>query len=146
MAGTNAAAAKKALIDLLAALPALDGVQVAYSWPGRSVERECIYAGRVTGPVQLAAMGGTRVSRQEDLVLNLHIVVDKVGQEDLEASDVRACALGAIVEELVAGNPTLGVSGLKVASIVGVDLDGGTDDETAEAVLTYQVGLKSHLS
>lgn len=146
MSGTNAAAAKAALIALLDALPALDGVQVAYSYPGRNVERECIYGGKVAGSVQLAAMAGTRVSREEDLVLNLHIEVDKQGEATTEDSDERACALGVVVEELVAGNPTLGVTGLKVASVVGVELDGGVDDECATSVLTYQIGLKSYLT
>lgn len=148
MAGTIGPAAKAHIIGALAALPALDGVQVAYSFPGRNPQREIVYGGKLAGPVTPAAMrAGQRVTRREDLALSLHIYVIRPGLDSTEETDTRAAAIGQAVEEYLAGDPTLGgaVDGLKLAVITNVDLDSGLDDESAITELTYQITLVSHV-
>ncbi len=152
MAGTNAAAAKKALIDALDALTGTGGsladVQVAYSFPGRTLQREVIYGGVAAGPLELSAMRGSgRVKRIERPLLELHILVTDPGHDTTEVTDARAAEIGAVIEELLAADPTIGgVAGLKAAVAVGLELDGGVDDDGAESVLTYRIELLSYLT
>lgn len=152
MAGTNVAAAKSALVDALVALTgtglALDGVQVAYSFPGRTLQREVIYGGAAIGPVELSAMRGAagRVKRVERPTLELHVLVTDPGHDTTRETDARASEIGAVVEELIAGDPTIGgLAGLKSAVVVGMELDGGADDDGAESILTYRIELFSYL-
>lgn len=148
MAGTNIAAAKSALIAALKTLPALEGVQVAYSYPGRTVERECIYWGeRAAGPASVQAMAGSgRIKREEQPTTSLHIAVTQPGNADTEATDARAAQLGAAVENWLAANKTLGVDGLTLAAVDSIELDGGVDDESALSILTYQITFRSYLT
>ncbi|HEV2778547.1 MAG TPA: hypothetical protein VGX25_04030 [Actinophytocola sp.] len=148
MAGTNAVAAKKALIDGLAAAPDLvnAGVQVAYSYPGHDAERELIHGGRVEGTHDYPVSGsGPRFKRDEQLTIKLHIVVTKPGATvyDVEA---RCAEIGTVVEELIAGDPDLvNVPRLQWTGISAVDLDSSEEDEHAIGVLTYDVFAKSRL-
>lgn len=147
MSGTVGPAAKREIIARLAALPALSGVQVTYSI-SRDLERESIYLGKVGGPVTPAAMrAGSRLTRREDLILQLVVWVRTPGEPDVEAAEDRAVEIGRSVEEMFAGDPTLSdaVDGLKFAFISNVDLDAGLDDDGAAAELIYQVTLTSHV-
>lgn len=144
-----AASAKAKLVgtsNVLAAL--LPGVIVKYSAPVKDIPRELVYGGEVTGPVELAAMaGGARVKRSEELILQLHVRVYKLGKETTEASDARAVAIGDVIANYIAANWTLGdVPDLKKAVVSGVDLSGWTDDAGAGSVLTLAVSLSSYLT
>jgi len=151
MAGTNAAAAKKALLDAIAASADTDltGVIVSYSFSGKRLDeaREYIYGGKVDGSANhMAFQGSGRVPRREDLTLDLHVRVDKPGQETTETAELRAVAIGAAVENLIAADPDLsGVTGLDVVKMTGLVLDSVVDDQGAIAILTYQVALESSL-
>lgn len=146
MAGTNAYAAKRALFDALAASDALAGVQVAYSWPGANAEREIVYGGRVTwATVPLAMRGGGRMPRREDMIVALHVAVQRPGA-DADVVEARAVEIGTVVEELLAADTTLsGTSGLKLAGISGGELDSADEDESSMAVLSYRVSFLSTL-
>lgn len=150
MAGTVAVATKRKLIEMLRADPDLVGrkLQIEYSYPGRTVERLVIYGGQIAGDVALSAMrAGGRIAREENLVLDLHIEAVMPGEADTAAGDDEVAAVGLVVEHLVAGNPTLDgtVAGLILIKVVGVDLDGEVEDESAISVLTYKLGIKSHI-
>lgn len=150
MSGTVAAAAKARLVgtgNVLSGLSGMEGVDVAYDMPP-TVPREVVYGGKVDGPVQLVGMrGGTRVKREENLTLHLHIRVYKLGEKTTETAEARAAALSTIVEDYIAANYTLGdLTDLKLASVTGVDLDGFLDDEGATALMTITVALKSYLA
>lgn len=147
MPGTNAVAAKKALIDALDAAPALADVQVAYAYPGHDPERELIHGGRVEGDHTYPVSGsGPRFKRDEDLTIKLHIVVSKPGATPYDV-EVRCQEIGVVVEELIAGDPDLtGVTGLLWTGITAVDLDSDSDDDGAIGVLTYDVGARSRLT
>ncbi len=151
MSGTVAAAAKAALVganSLLSGLSGLDGVVIGYDMP-RSLPRETIYGGKVSGSVELAAMRGSngRIRRSEELALNLHIRVHDKGQRTTEAVEARAVQLSMIVEEWIAANPTLGdLPDLKLAKVQGVELEAGIEDDSATADLTLTIGLMSFLT
>lgn len=146
MAGTNAVAAKQALVAKLAALPGLSGVQVAYSWPGSRAERECVHGGKVTFDQNPAAYrGGGRQPRNEDVTVLIHVVVHKPGAT-VEDTDTRAVEIGTVIEDAVAADPTLsGATNLKIARIDGGELDHEFDDDSAASVLDYRFILRSRL-
>lgn len=149
MAGTNAAAAKAALIAKIGTLAGLGDFQVAYSYPGRTTDRDLVYGGRITGPIALSTMRGSgRLKRIEDPVLNLHIEVARPGEHTTAVTEARACAIGAGIENYLATNPALedAVSGLLLVAPQGFDMESFTDDEFSYTVLTYQILLKSHLT
>ena len=150
MSGTVAAAAKAKLVgtnNVLSGLSGLDGVVIGYCMP-RDLPRECIYGGKVSGPVELAAFrGGGRVRRKEDLTLLLHIRVHDKGQPTPETVEARAAEISTFVEEWIAANPTLGnLPDLKLAAVQAVELDSGLDDDSATAELTLTIGLMSFLT
>lgn len=150
MSGTVAAAAKARLVgtsNVLSGLSGLETVTVAYDMP-RDPPREVIYGGKVEGPVQLVGMrGGSRVKREENLTLQLHIRVYKPGERTTETAETRVAALSTIVEDYIAANYTLGdLADLKLASVASVDLDGFLEDDGATALMTITVALKSFLA
>ena len=144
---SNAYAATKALIDLLTT--AVSPVQCTFGWPGRNVQRECVYSGKVAGPhTDLAFRAGGRRPRLEDLTLDLHVQVHTPGATTADVA-ARALVIGAIVENTIADNITLGgtVPGLLAATVVGFEQDSGAmDDDAAMSLITYQVALKSQLT
>jgi hypothetical protein len=139
MAGTNAVAAKKAIIALLRAAPKLAGVQVAYSWPTRDAEREVISGGKFEFTQQREGYGS---AREENLTLDLFIVVRTPGGT-VEDAETRAVELGSIVEDVVRANPHL--AGVKVAGVAGGDSNSGVDDDSAVCELAYHIACVSTL-
>jgi hypothetical protein len=149
MAGTNAAAAKAALITKIRALSGLGDLQVSYSYPGRTTDRDLVYASRISGTVALSTMRGSgRIKRIEDPVLQLHIEVVRPGEDTTETTEARACAIGAGIENYLAANPTLedAVTGLLLVAVQGFDIESYVDDESSITTMTYQILLKSHLT
>lgn len=147
MASTNAPALKAALVTVLQA--ALGTVRVDYTYNGRLAEREYVYLGAASGPHQpMAFRNGARLVRQEDLTLTLHIEV-RIPGGDPATTDARAVAIGQLVEETVANDPSLGgtVTGLLAAFVTHMDLTSGfVDDAVAASVLTYQISAQSKLA
>src|SRR5438445_11930788 len=109
MAGTNVVATKKALIAKLAAVPSLVGVQVDYAYNGRSVgaAREYLFGGSARSEHSLASFktATTRMTRDEQVTLQVHIMVRDITR-DAVAADGCAQAIGAVLEELLASDPT----------------------------------------
>jgi hypothetical protein len=144
MAGTNAQPAKKALFELLTA--ELGGIRVDYAYDGKRAEREYVYLGRVVGTQRLETFKGglgNRPTRDEDLLLNLHIRVTGPGQQVAD-TDARATEIGTVIEELLAGEQ-LQTPGLLYAGIAELELDPGNSDEAATSTLLYRVALESTL-
>lgn len=155
MAGTNAVKFKRALIvglgTRMAGIPSVAAVQVAYKYPGRTVEREVVHGGRVEGDQRFPVMNGgaVRIKRHEVLTVKLHIVVHAPGDEAEEA-EVRAVEIGTVVEELLAADPIFALTDLGgqmiQAAITALDLDSDEDDDAAIAVLTYDIECESRLN
>lgn len=151
MSGTVAAAAKARLVgvdNILTGLPGLAGVIVAYGMP-RDVGRELIYGGKVSGPVELAAMRGSngRIRREEDLAFHLFIRVYEKGQQTAETAEARVTALSEVVEDWIAANPNLaGLPNLILAKVQNVELDSWLEDDGATAEMTLIIGFMSFLT
>lgn len=154
MPGTNIVAAKKALIERLAALlavvPGMEEVQVAYTWPGRDPERECVYGGPGNGdqrPVTFQPTGG-RIQRDEQVTVTIHIEVCRP-DGDAVAGDQRAAELGTVLEEDLAANPTMAgaVSRLLHIFVASVDLlEPSVDDDGVTCGIDYDIGFRSYLN
>ena len=148
MAGTNAAAAKLALIGLLQASPPANTI-VDYAYSGKSdgQSRQYIWGGKCTFQHDYAALTAGRKPREEVLVVELHLSVYKPGGT-FQDTDASAVALGLVVENLFANDPQLGgaITGLRYAGIQGGEMDNSMDDEGVETHMTYHVMFKSRLS
>ncbi len=141
MTGTSVIEVKRALVAGIAA--ALPDVKVAYSWPGRTADRECIYMGdaEFTQKPLTFRRRGQPLTRDELVTVDVVVIVVLPGgtQEDVEA---RAVELGEQLEDLLAVDPHL--VGL-AALVTGGDLISGFNDDEVSAILTYQVQVRSKL-
>lgn len=149
MAGTNAVAFKRALIDKVAAFPALETVQVCYSWPGRDFERECIHGGRVEGVQKYATFAGgrARLPRDEEFVVHLFVAVRIPGAEDGYEVEARLGELGQALEDGIAAAPQFDtVTGLLYVEITGLDMDSYPDNEAWAGILDYSMTVHSRLN
>jgi hypothetical protein len=151
VSGSVAAAAKAKLVgtgNVLSGLTGLELFTVAYTPPTRDIPRLLIYGGKVSGPVQLAAMmGGTRIKRTEELNLTLHIRVFEPGHATSEATDIVAAAASTVIENYIAANPTLGgVASLQIAKVESYELEGWSVDEGSCSVVDLGINLLSYLT
>ena len=146
MAVAGPATLKRALIDALAASGEFAAVQVAYSWPGRHAERECIYAGPATFEQRYAAMTSQRKPRDRTVVVSLHVEVMAPGAT-VEETDARVEELGEAVDSILAGNVTLSdtVPGLRYGGVVGCELDYAIDDDGAMSAAIYQISFSARI-
>lgn len=148
MAGTNIFAIKRYLFGWLATAPALaeGGIQVAYAWPGSSLDRECVYGGKASAEHQYAALTSARKPRDERALIYVHIEVVRPGVT-VEETDARAGEIGEVLETMLADNPTLGgvIPGLRYGGISMVETDYSMNDEAVESNLIYQIAFSSRL-
>jgi hypothetical protein len=149
MAGSNAVAAKAAILaGLQAAMAAGDGlseVQVAYLWPGRTLEREGVYGGKIHMDHEyLAFRPGVRMPRKETATIAWVVEVRHLAADEPADADERALVLGAVLENLIAADPTLG-GVVKNAAITSIDLDNVIDDDALTSIVTYEVTVLSQL-
>jgi hypothetical protein len=147
VSGTTAVAVKKALIEALKTAPALAGVQVAYSYPGRTAQREIVYGGKVTfDQAHAGARAGSRPARDETGTVTLIVEVAQAGNEDAYASDLRAQVIGTAIEEYVEGNLNLGgLAGLLFCGMTGGELESATNDDDWTSYLVYRVAFRSRI-
>lgn len=97
--------AKAGLLALLRARPALQGVQVEWSHPGKGIELETVYLGNVENHQQRAAALGNR-ERRETYDLELIVTVESRGNEP-EATERRCWALLNEVAAVLRDDPEL---------------------------------------
>lgn len=116
MAGTNAVLVKSALLGLFRV--AIAPVRIDDAYNGRLSEREYVYFGHITIEQEpMTFRAGVPQPRQEELTMPLHVEVSMPNATTLEA-DARATAIGKLIEEALAADPTqaaLGVTGLMAA-------------------------------
>lgn len=144
MDGTPALDAKRAVIGRLAEAPAMAGVQVAYAFPGKSVERECVYGGGVRWTRQSAGDDGHRELWLQASTVGLYVRVFEPGAS-VEETDARAEELGLVLEELLETDRQL-AGGLTVAGITGGTADYGVDDDGPVSILHYQVRVDCYVN
>lgn len=147
MAGTNAAAFKLALVAALQAAPGLVGVQVVYSQASqRTVNREWVSLGEVKFVhSRTGTHGATRRTRTEVLAVEVLVQVRQMGTTPQDA-DQRAVAIGTVLEELLADDPTVGGAVPKglYAVVAGGDLATVADDDGVYSQLTYNLQFTSY--
>jgi len=139
---TMAYAAKRALRDALTALAApagaLDGWQVAYSYPARDITRKVIYFGGTRGVTSdLAAELGTAVS--EAVTVGVYArVIRPDADADVEAAEADLEAVADTIATAMAVNPDMagGMTWMGIQSTTG---DYANSPDGPEAVLSLQV-------
>lgn len=140
---------KRQLEQLLAARPGLAGVQVMYRWAGDSKDQEAIWFGNTSGSNTYPVMRAGRKPRDEQYVVNLHLEVQCPDSAD-ETSEARALELLAELEDLVADDPALGLSGTfptLVAELASWSVTNGLLDPAGWGThITAQIEVKSRLT
>lgn len=134
--------AKKALLAVIAAAVKAageTGVQVAYAWPGRHAERECVHGGRADWDETSRGLG--RGDQQVTLNIEVHTVIAQPNAS-IEETDTRASQIGRLIAAALADDDTLGgYPGVLAARVAGGDLDHGSDDDGSTSVLTQRIAL-----
>lgn len=140
------AATKAALVERLRSRAGLSGVQVSYSWPGKTVKRESIWCGKAAGASNVPTMRSGRKARDEIYLLDVIIEVIIEGDPDgrgQQIADERALALAAEVDGVLADDPRVGTDFLVSAVVENHDLDeGGTLDTGYGA--RVRMGIRCH--
>jgi hypothetical protein len=141
----NLVAVKQALINVLAAAVTAaeeNQVQVAYSWPGKRAERECVHGGLVEW--EQSSGGIAAGDDTASVTMLIHVVISHPGATVAE-TDARATAIGAVLEAGLIADDTLGgQAGVMSARVAGGDLDHGEDDDGASSVLTLRIALRCY--
>jgi hypothetical protein len=131
MATTSTApTVRAALVALLAARAGLAGVQITHVWPGDAADtQEAMWLGRThSGADQYVELRAGRKPRDEEYTVDLYIWVADPTQWGA-ASETRAFALMAEVENMVADDPTLGGGvGITSALVASWEQDSGAID------------------
>jgi hypothetical protein len=147
MAGSNAIAAKTALVALLAA--ALSPVRVDGAYNGRLTEREYLYFGHIAGTQEpMTFRAGGRMPRLEEFIVEAHLeVVHPNGT--VSDTEARAVTLGQLIEEALAADPTQApsaVTGLMAAWISNFTLTSFyPSDGVAATEVVYTITVQSRL-
>lgn len=147
MAGSRVVAVRSALITGLAALPGLSGVDVIYAWKfDQELPRERIFTNRARATHEISGLRAGRAHRNEQMTFDLVVRVEGV-DITAEATDERALAIGALVEEFVADNKGgLGVSGVNWVAVSGVELNNLSNDRGHLSELTYAITYDARLT
>lgn len=116
MAGTVQHLVRNGIVTALAALPALEDVNVSYAWEfgDASQVRERIFTNRARANTPPAALKAGRNHRDETATFELVVWVEGVGLSSYE-TDARAGELAQVVEEWLADNKAgtaLAITGL----------------------------------
>jgi hypothetical protein len=153
MKSTRMFEAKRALFDAMRAQTGvgqpLEGIQVAYSWPGRDVMPVCIYGGGMR-MVQDQTQGGVaefRVVILETVAIGVYVRVLRKDTmiADVEAVDVDCEAIADKISNILTAQPKL------AGNLTWLGFEAGTADygETAdgpEAILGLQVQVQALLT
>lgn len=146
---TSAYTAKTALFDRLTARTAvgqpLEGLQVAYAWPGSTVDLECMYGGAVRFEQRDAVAEAPGVLVVEDVLVTVYIRVVARPPVPVEETDARAAEIGAQLGAMLRAEPHLAGGDAVVGIARGTGDYHQTDDETM-SILSYQIRVSTHLS
>lgn len=101
---SSAPAVKAKLIELLTARVPLASVQIEWAHPGKNLEREAVFFGRVRGNEKWASLGG--LAKDEDYIADVVVMVVEPGT-DAQAAEERMWEIHAEIEACLRENPTL---------------------------------------
>lgn len=138
---------KTALIAALQARSGLQGVTIAYAWPGPTSTAEMVALGRVEDSVDIPIMKAGRRHRDEDYTLDVVIWCSKPGSTPLKANDVeaRAYEIKAELEDLLAESPQL-ITEILWAEYAGHDSEFVPLDKGWAWQLTARVRVRARLN
>ncbi|MEV0805734.1 hypothetical protein [Micromonospora sp. NPDC050200] len=147
MTTTEALRCKKALFDRLDAqtgrgLP-LAGLQMAYAWPGRNPEAECVYGGGVRFTRTSAGHDGRAELWLETATIGLYVRVRRPGAQ-VEETDARATEIGGVIETLLAERPEL-AGGYTYLQMSSGSADYYVDDDAVTSILACQATCQYYL-
>jgi hypothetical protein len=134
------------LNDYLRAEPGLQGVQIAYGYPARDIERELLYGGAARFTRAIDSMGGGMggVSYTRTVTVDLHLQV-RIPGGSVEESETRVIELGTVVEEFFNRNPRLAdLPGLLHSGVVAGELGYAIDDDAVTSALQLSVELTTY--
>lgn len=125
---SSIAGARTALYDLLAAAPALSGVQVHFGAPAAYEEQEVVALLGVQDPdEEFAAIGAQR--KAESYVLEVGVKAYNPGAKAGQGVDTRCFALAEAVRAVVGANPTFAPDTVLPASVTSQTSDGAQPAE-----------------
>ena len=94
------------LVALLGAQPAMAGIQLGRSHPGKTLQPQSVFLGHVDCNEVVPVARSTRVVRQEEYIVEVWIMVGDSGSDSTNAEATCFTLYGAL-EDLLATNPTL---------------------------------------
>jgi hypothetical protein len=143
---SNAVPAKIALIALIAAQPAFEGITVDYAYKAKNAQREYVYGGRITAEQTYPNMTSGTKPRDERLTVDVHVDVMIPGGDQVDA-DTRAMELGAAMELAIAQDVTVGgtVPGLRWVGVTGHEMTPSFNDDAVYSEVVYHVLVSSRL-
>lgn len=116
----------------------LEGVQVAYAWPGNDVDLECVYGGGVRFEHADAIADHPGVLVQEIATFSVYIRVVHRPTGPVADADARAAEIGSWLGALLRANPGLAGGGTWLGITSGQGDYHRTPDETV-SILSYQL-------
>ena len=151
---SNMYAAKRAIIDRLRTVAALDntsalfGVQVAYTWPGQTAEMMSVYGGGFTfeqlGEEDVVD-GDDRVTKEDgSLNLIIRVAQSPPGQNGTRDSDEVAESIGDAIEALIQDEPHI-AGGHSVSRVISGIGDTDPIDDQAVSLLLLRIRVESYL-
>lgn len=146
MTSADVSTLKRELLDHLRAEPSLAGVQIAYGYPARDVEREVIYggAGRFTRTIDSMGGGLGGVAYRRAVTVDLHLQVRLPGGE-VEEAEGRVVELGGAIEDFLDRNSQLGeLPGLLYVGVTAGELGYAFDDDAVISALQLSVEFTSY--
>jgi len=144
MAGTTMAAFKTALVAAITAEGSIN-VPVSYGDPGDLGRREHIWLGATT-PLESETVSfkAGRKRRQESY--SVEVVIEVLNDSHPEDAETRACALSAIIEEMLADDPKVNaVTNLLFAVLEDMEMETTQTGEGVRTVLTMSVRVEARL-
>lgn len=121
--------------------------QVSYAHPGQELKVHDVYLGKATATENLpVARGPARVARQEDWDQEILVSVEREGS-DVTAARSDAFGMFAVIENLLATSPTLGVAGVILVTPHTMDyrMGKGEGRQGWQVVLTVTVHIQGRL-
>jgi hypothetical protein len=139
--------AKGALVDLLSSAEGLggDGLQVSWSHPGRSIQKETIIVGRCRRgsqrPVTMRAGGG-----QREAIFTIEVAISVAKKGGVRDVAERTAEIADLVEAVIQANSELGQPSVIIdAAVADGELTDGPMPDGPEADLYLDVQVRARL-
>lgn len=148
MAGSVVVAVRTAVADGIRTLLNDPKVSVTYGWQGGddARRREQVFTARPRSSHDPASLRAGRNFRDERMEFDIVVLVSGVGKNP-EDTDMRALAIGRIIEEFIADNKnSLGVAGLNWIRMSAMELNNLYGSNGSLSEITYTVLYDARLT